>query len=54
MTDDYFPDISREQILKLAEAFIRTANNRESALEAMVALLQASVPHYDYSATMEY
>lgn len=48
MTDDYFPDISRDQILKLADGFIRTAHNHDSALEAMVALLQASVPHYDW------
>jgi len=48
MTDDYFPDISKNQILKLADGFIKTSPNRESALEAIVALLQASVPHYDW------
>jgi len=48
MTDEFFPDISKSQILKLADGFIRTSPNRESALEAMVALLQASVPHYDW------
>lgn len=48
MTDEYFPDISEHQILKLADGFIKTSHNRESALEAMVALLQASVPHYDW------
>jgi GAF domain-containing protein len=48
MTDNYFPDISKSQILKLADGFIKTSLNRESALEAMVALLQASVPHYDW------
>ena len=48
MTDEYFPDISKRQILKLADGFIRTSHNAESALEAMVALLQASVPHYDW------
>jgi L-methionine (R)-S-oxide reductase len=49
MTDEYFPDISKEQILKLADGFISTSPNRDSALEAMVALLQASVPHYDWA-----
>ena len=48
MTDEYFPDISKLQILKLADGFIKTSHNAESALEAMVALLQASVPHYDW------
>jgi len=32
----------------LADGFIKTSPNRDSALEAMVALLQASVPHYDW------
>ncbi len=49
MTDAYFPDISKEQILKLADGFISTSPNKESALEAIVALLQASVPHYDWA-----
>lgn len=49
MTDEYFPDISKTQILKLADGFIRTSPNRESALEAIVALLQAAVSHYDWA-----
>jgi L-methionine (R)-S-oxide reductase len=49
MTDEYFPDISKAQILKLADGFIRTSPNRDSALEAIVALLQAGVPHYDWA-----
>ena len=49
MTDEYFPDISKTQILKLADGFIRTSHNRDSALEAIVALLQAGIPHYDWA-----
>ena len=46
---NYFPDISKAQILKLADGFISTSPNRDSALEAIVALLQAGVPHYDWA-----
>lgn len=49
MTDEFFPDISKYQILKLADGLIGTSPNRDSALEAIVALLQASVPHYDWT-----
>ena len=48
MTDEYSPDISISHILKLADDFIKTSSNRNSALEAIVGLLQASVPHYDW------
>lgn len=48
MTDNFFPDITEAQILKLADGFIRTSPNRDSAFEAIVALLQASIPHYDW------
>lgn len=49
MTDEFFPDISKAQILKLADGFIKTSPNRDSALEAIVALLQAAVSHYDWA-----
>ncbi len=48
MTTNYFPDISKAQILKLADGFISTSPNKNSAFEAIVALLQASIPHYDW------
>jgi len=48
MTDEYSPEISVSHILKLADDFIKTSSNRNSALEAVVGLLQASVPHYDW------
>ena len=48
MTDEYSPDISISHVLKMADDFIKTSSRRDSALESIVGLLQASVPHYDW------
>lgn len=48
MTDEYLNDISQQRIMKTAEDFIKTASTTYSALEAVVGLLHASVPYYDW------
>ncbi len=48
MTDEYVPDISWDQIIKVADDFIKTSSSRNSAFEAVVNLLHASVPYYDW------
>ncbi len=48
MTDEYLNDISQNRIVKTAEDFIKTASTTYSALEAVVGLLHASVPYYDW------
>jgi len=48
MTDDYTPEVSSSHILKIADDFIKTSSSRDSALEAIGGLLQASMPHYDW------
>ena len=48
MTDEYLDDISQQRIIETAEDFIKTASTANSALEAVVGLLDASVPYYDW------
>ncbi len=48
MTDNYTPEISADQILRLADDFIKTASNRHSALEGIVGLLKANFPYYNW------
>jgi L-methionine (R)-S-oxide reductase len=48
MTDEYLDDLSRKRIIETADDFIRTASSPRSAMEAVVGLLHASVPYYDW------
>jgi putative methionine-R-sulfoxide reductase with GAF domain len=48
MIDDFLPDISGDQIVELADDFIKTASNAHSAMDAVVELLKASMPYYDW------
>ncbi len=48
MTDEFLDDISQQRIIETAEDFINTASSVNSALEAVVNLLQASVSYYDW------
>ncbi len=48
MTDEFLEDISKTRIAKVADDFIKTASNNESAMEAVVGLLYASVPYYNW------
>jgi GAF domain-containing protein len=48
MTDEFLEDISETRIAKVADDFIKTASNQRSALEAVVGLLYASVPYYNW------
>lgn len=48
MTDEFLDDISKNRIIETADDFIKTSSNLNSALEAVVGLLHASVPYYDW------
>ena len=48
MTDDFLEDISKSRIARVADDFIKTASSNQSALEAVVGLLYASVPYYNW------
>jgi len=48
MTDEFLDDIYRARIIETADDFIKTASNARSAMEAVVGLLYASIPHYDW------
>lgn len=48
MTDEFLDDLSRNRIIGTALDFIKTASNPRSAMEAIVGLLRAGVPHYDW------
>ncbi len=48
MTDAFLEDISRTRIAMVADDFIKTASNNQSAIEAVVGLLYASVPYYNW------
>jgi GAF domain-containing protein len=48
VSDEYIPEFSRDQVLKTADDFIRTASSVESAMEGIVGLLMAGIPHYDW------
>ncbi|MEE9554308.1 MAG: GAF domain-containing protein [candidate division Zixibacteria bacterium] len=48
MTDEYLDEISQNRIVQTADDFIKTASSTHSALEAVVGLLHASVPYYDW------
>ena len=48
MTDEFLEDISENRIVKVADDFIKTASSRLTAMEAIVGLLQASVPFYNW------
>jgi GAF domain-containing protein len=48
VTDEYLDDISRKRIVETADDFIKTASNLYSAMEAVVGLLHASMPYYDW------
>lgn len=48
MTDEFLDDVSQQRILQIADDFIKTASSPRSALEAVVGLLFASVPYYDW------
>lgn len=48
MTDEFLGNISPGRIIEMADDFIKTASSRHSAMEAVVGLLHASVPHFDW------
>jgi putative methionine-R-sulfoxide reductase with GAF domain len=48
MTDEYLDEFSKKRIIETAEDFIKTASSPRSAMEAVVGLLHASVPYYDW------
>jgi L-methionine (R)-S-oxide reductase len=48
MKDDYLSGLSAEQILELADDFIKTATNPHSAMEGIAGLLKASIPYYNW------
>ncbi len=48
MKDEFLSGLSAEQILELADDFIKTATNSHSAMESIVSLLKASIPHYNW------
>ena len=48
MTDEFLEDNSKSRIARVADDFIKTAPNSQSAMEAVVGLLYASVPHYNW------
>mgnify|MGYP002152179283 CR=1 FL=1 len=48
MTDEFIEDISESRIVKMADDFIKTASSQRSAMEAVVGLLHASVPHFNW------
>lgn len=48
MTDEFLNDVSQQRIIETADDFIKTASNARSALEAVVGLLYASIPYYDW------
>ena len=48
MSDEYASEISSEQIVIMADDFIKTASNSHSAMEGIVGLLKGSVPYYDW------
>ena len=48
MTDEFLENISKKRIAKVADDFIKTASNSQSAVEAVVGLLYASVPYYNW------
>jgi GAF domain-containing protein len=48
MSDEYFSEISPDQVIQVADDFIKTASNSYSAMEGVVGLLKASFPYYDW------
>jgi len=48
MADDFLNDVSQQRIQRMADDFIKTASTIRSALEAVVGLLYAGVPYYDW------
>lgn len=48
MTDEYLDDFSKKRIMETADDFIKTASSPRSAMEAVVGLLHAGVPYYDW------
>jgi L-methionine (R)-S-oxide reductase len=48
MSDDYLSENSIDQIIEMADDFIKTASNSHSAMEGIVGLLKASFPYYDW------
>lgn len=48
MTDEFLNEMSQARIISTADDFIKTSSNTRSALEAVVNLLYASVPYYDW------
>lgn len=48
MTDEFLDEISQNRIAETAEDFIKTASGPRSAMEAVVNLLFAGVPYYDW------
>jgi L-methionine (R)-S-oxide reductase len=48
VSDEYLSSLSSEHIIEMADDFIKTAANPNSAMEGIVGLLMASCPHYDW------
>lgn len=48
MKDEFLNEVSQQRIIETADDFIKTASNPRSAMEAVVGLLYASIPYYDW------
>jgi putative methionine-R-sulfoxide reductase with GAF domain len=48
MSDDYISSITPEDTIQMADDFIKTASNPQSAMEGIVGLLKASYSYYDW------
>ena len=48
MSDNYISNITHDETIQMADDFIKTASNPQSAMEGIVGLLIASFAHYDW------